>query len=381
MEIERTRFISAADLAGFGADDARPDDRRHCLELVSGAEIGRRFPVDAAGVTIGRVAPADIVLPEQSVSRAHCRLALVAGELIVTDLQSTNGCFIDGVRVGGAAPLPVGAILQIGFHFFKHELLTGTQLRKSEELDRDLATALSYVQALLPAALDDGRIRADWVYQPCAKLGGDVFGYGFLTPTLFSIYLVDVSGHGAGAAMHGVTVMNLLRQRALPGTDMTRPGEVLQTLNALFPMERHAEMYFTIWYGVYDLATRRLAFASGGHHPAYLVAPRRDPGIVAPPTPIATRNPIIGATPAGRRYRVDDIVVPPGASLYLFSDGVFEIVTAAGAEWRLDDFVALIAAPATPAETESQRLHRLVRAASRSREFDDDFSLVVLGFA
>jgi len=45
---------------------------------------------------------------------------------------------------------------------------------------------------------------------------------------------------------------------------------VLGRLNAMFQMENHNGMFFTIWYGVYDRATE-LVYASAGHHPAYLV--------------------------------------------------------------------------------------------------------------
>jgi serine phosphatase RsbU (regulator of sigma subunit) len=366
---ERTSFITRADLAAeaFG-------ERRHCLEMVSGDDAGRRFEIGAHGLTIGRYEPATIVLPELAVSRLHCRLALDDHAVIVTDLESTNGSYVDGVRIAAPTILPVGGILQVGYQFFKHELLTGKQLQQSEALERDIAAASAYVRALLPTALDDVQVAADWVYQPCAKLGGDVFGYGYLSDSLFTAYLVDVSGHGAGAAMHGVAVMNLLRQRALPDTDFSDPGAVLERLNAVFQMDRHADMYFTIWYGVYDLVARRLTFASGGHHPAYLVPAHRREAV-----PLGTRNPIIGAMP-GRRYGSQCVAVPPGASVYLFSDGVFEIVSHAGEAWRLGDFVPLILADPPDALTEPMRLYRTMRAATRDDGFDDDFSLVVLTF-
>lgn len=367
--LEHTSFMAATDLAG-----AALGERRHCLELVSGDDTGRRFPIAAGGICIGRVEPADIVLGEAAVSRLHCRLALHDVGVIVTDLGSTNGSFVDGMRIDRPTLLPVGGILQIGCQVFKHELLTGKQLQKSAEMDRDIAAAAAYVRALLPARLDDARIAADWVYHPCAKLGGDVFGYGFLSQTQFAVYLVDVSGHGAGAAMHGVAVMNLLRQRALPGTDLSDPGAVLERLNGLFQMDQHADMYFTIWYGVYDVGTRRLDYASAGHHPAYLVPPLRDEAV-----PMRTPGAMIGAMP-GRRYAAASVVVPLGAQVYLFSDGVFEIVTRQGRECGLADFVPLLLAPGVAGEAESQRLYRTVRAATRNDEFDDDFSLVVLTF-
>ena len=370
MEAERTQFISltaVAAAAGHG-------ERRHCLEQLSGVDIGRRHAVGTAPLRLGRLPPADIVLSAAGISRSHCELVLDGGRLIVVDLGSTNGTFVDGERIAQPTPLPVGSILQVGDEFFKHELLTGKQLQKSAELDRDLAAALTYVEGQLPAPLTDGAIRADWVYRPSARLGGDVFGYGRLSDTKFAMFLVDVSGHGTGAAMHGVAVMNLLRQSALRDTDMTDPGAVLAGLNARFPMERHADMYFTVWYGVFDSLTRRLDYAAAGHHAAILLAETRDASLA-----LRTRNPIIGATP-GRVYGAATVTVPPGASLYLFSDGVFEIVTHDGIEWGLADFVPIIVAPRDPGYSESRRLYRHVCAMSRTRDLDDDFTLVVLTF-
>ena len=94
---------------------------------------------------------------------------------------------------------------------------------------------------------------------------------------------------------------------------------------------------------------------------------------------LGTRNAIIGAMPE-RRHVAQSIDVPPGASVYLFSDGVFEIVTRSGVEWRLDDFVPLLLGAPVGHLAEPQRLYTQVRETTRGDEFDDDFSLVVLTF-
>ncbi len=355
--------------------DVALESRLHCLELVDGVGSWRRHIIGRAGASIGRTAPAQIILADSEVSRTHCRLAIEGGRLMVTDLKSTNGTFVDGIRVEGPTALPVGAVLRVGRQSLKHEWRTHREIQQSEELDRDLEKANSYVQALLPATNPEGPIRSDWVYQPCAKLGGDAFGYGVLSDTKFAVYLIDVSGHGAGAAMHSVTVMNLLRQRTfLPNTDLTQPAQVLTALNSMFPMDINAGMYFTMWYGVYDRVTRRLDFASAGHHPAYLVPMDRSGAV-----PLKTRNVMIGTMPE-ITYRADSTQVPPGASLYLFSDGVFEIVTIDGVQWRLGDFLPALVKPPVEGLSEAKRLLAEVNRVSRPGGLDDDFSLVVLTF-
>jgi hypothetical protein len=370
VEEDQTRIVTASHEA-----DPRLDERVHCLEALEGDHgLVRRFVIPQAGAVIGRSPPAELVLADSEASRAHCRLTLAGDVLTVTDLNSTNGTFLDGTRLQGAAPLPVGAVLRVGQTLLRHEWRTCLEVMQSAQMDRDLAAANSYIHALLPPPITDPPIRADWIYEPSAKVGGDAFGYGPISDAKFAFYLMDVSGHGAGAAMHSVAVMNLLRQRALPDTDMADPGQVLTTLNTMFQMERHAEMYFTVWYGVFDRTMRNLAFASAGHHPAYLVGADR-----AEAVPLSTKNGLIGAA-LGRTYLADTIQTPPGATVFLFSDGVFEIVTNAGLQWGLRDFLPLILKPPVAGMTQCQRIFRDVTSVARPGGFDDDFSLVALTF-
>lgn len=368
-EVEETQIVTRARLM-----DLIPGDRLHCLELAIGDDIERRHVVSPLGLKIGRTAPADIVIADSEISRSHCMVTLKDGELYVTDLNSTNGTFVDGVRVTGAAPLPVGSVLQVGKRSLKHEWRTRAEFEQSEGEERDLQRAASYVRALLPAPRHEGPIRADWVYKPSAKLGGDAFGYGQLCEHRYICYLIDVAGHGAGAAMHAVAIANQLRQKSLPNTDMARPELVLSTLNELFQMDDHDGLYFTIWYGVYDARTRRLDYASGGHHAAYLVAPERESAI-----PMRTRNVVIGAMPA-MNFTQASLTVPAGAACYLFSDGVFEIVDRDGQQWAIEDFVAQILQPPAAGSSEPQRLFDAVSEAAGSSRFEDDFSLVVFNF-
>ena len=60
--------------------------------------------------------------------------------------------------------------------------------------------------------------------------------------------------------MHSVTVLNVLRQRALPNVDFRNPSEVLANLNDMFQMDSHNGLLFTMWYGVYRTDERVLTY-------------------------------------------------------------------------------------------------------------------------
>lgn len=344
----------------------------HCLVYTDEGGVSQRLSLaPQVPLRLGRREPCELVLRDSEVSGVHCEVLLRGDELIVSDRGSTNGTFIDGRRVFAPEPLPPGGLLQVGRQVLKHEFRDGRELAQSEELDRDLLRASHYMQSLLPPPLHRGPVQVDWWFQPSTQVGGDGFGYHALDEHRLVLYLVDVSGHGVGAAMHGVSVLSALRQQTLPDTDFANPAQVLSCLNGLFQMDRHAGMFFTIWYGVLDTRNRRLDYASAGHHPAYLLDA---PG--AELQPLQTRNLVIGAMP-DMPYAAASAVLAPGQRLYVFSDGVFEIVTNEGAEGDLPQFLALLGQPVDPGLSEPEHLFRAVRKRARPGPLDDDFSLMV----
>jgi serine phosphatase RsbU (regulator of sigma subunit) len=174
--------------------------------------------------------------------------------------------------------------------------------------------------------------------------------------------------------MHSVTVLKFIIQRALPGVDFTNPASVLASLNARFQMTAHNGLFFTMWYGVYDTRDRSLTCGSAGHHPAYLVPPDKDAA-----QPLGTPALMIGVTP-DVDYDVQRTTIPPGASLFVFSDGVFEIVTNEEQRWGLSEFLPLLLEPTVAEVPEPERIYRAVRTAAKPGPLDDDFSLLAVRF-
>jgi sigma-B regulation protein RsbU (phosphoserine phosphatase) len=140
-----------------------------------------------------------------------------------------------------------------------------------ETLEADLGIAADYIQSLLPQKTDDQFIKADWMFIPAATLGGDSFGFHWLDENHLAMYLLDVCGHGVGPALHSVSVLNNLRSRILPNTDFKSPKNVISNLNQIYQMKSHNNIYFTMWYGVYNKQTEILKYASAGHPPALLI--------------------------------------------------------------------------------------------------------------
>jgi serine phosphatase RsbU (regulator of sigma subunit) len=346
------------------------------LVIVEGADAGKRVEIGEGPMTIGRDARQTIVFPGDSeVSRLHARVLRRDNQILAEDAGSTNGTFVDSERLTGPTVLREGAFVRVGRQLLKYERRSRRDVERTTELNRDLLKASNYVLALLPRPIETGPVRVSWEFVPSAQLGGDAFGYYWLTPETFVFYLMDVSGHGVGAAMHSVAVLNILRQRALPNVDFENPAQVLSSLNDRFQMGTYNGMYFTIWYGVYHTSSRMLTHGSAGHHPAYIVNAMREPA-----QPVGGSDIIIGALP-DQPYQLQTTLIPAGSSLYVFSDGVCEVETKSGEIRTLSDFVPLLAQPPLEGITEPERLYREIsEIAATPGELDDDFSLMVLTF-
>ncbi|WP_437194535.1 FHA domain-containing protein [Planctomicrobium sp. SH527] len=87
---------------------------RPVLEIQTGKHKGQRITLSADEVIIGRGETARIRLPSPDVSREHCRLAYSNRRLIVEDLKSRNGTFINGRPITGKRYIAPGHTLTIG---------------------------------------------------------------------------------------------------------------------------------------------------------------------------------------------------------------------------------------------------------------------------
>ena len=130
-EEELTQFFHQSDVRRM-----QEGDRYHCLQRLDGELPEARFVVTPVGIVIGRSAPADIIVAGSAVSRSHCKIELAGDKLRVTDLNSTNGTYIDNDRIKGSAMLPVGSILRVGNVLFEHEVSERTELDQEAEFMR-----------------------------------------------------------------------------------------------------------------------------------------------------------------------------------------------------------------------------------------------------
>ena len=275
-------------------------------------------------------------------------------------------------------------LLTAAFGFFTEgretpDLLAAADLLKDlghEQMRDDIEAGIKYVRTCIPPPIPaaDGPVIVDWRYIPSTTLGGDTIGYHWVDQDHLALYLIDVTGHGLDSALLAVAIVNVLRSGFVTDADLRQPDRVLKALNEGFQGSNHNSRYFTLWYGVYDVAGRELIYASGGHPPAVVVSP-----LQAAPTLCPATGPLMGIS-TGMTYPASTLPVPEGARLFIFSDGVFEIRRDRRSVWNLSDCITMLQALAQDGVPVMDRILAHVRELRGSMQLDDDFSFIEATF-
>ncbi|WP_422374208.1 PP2C family protein-serine/threonine phosphatase [Roseibium sp.] len=245
--------------------------------------------------------------------------------------------------------------------------------RTQERLESELRDAGNYVHSILPHKRPAAP-QADWLLVPSTELGGDSFGYHDLDDDHFVIYLIDVCGHGVGAALLSVAIINVLRANALAGADFRNPSDVLAKLNNAFPMERQNNMFFTIWYGVFERSSDILSYASGGHPAAIHLRPAGDQLEV---TSLGTPDGMVIGAMEDMPFDGGTYQMQPGDKLLVISDGTYEIEDETGATltWaQLADKARSCEAPIP------QAIYDWLSGFQKDAPLPDDFSMMEFTF-
>jgi len=250
-------------------------------------------------------------------------------------------------------------------------------------MKRDLTAAARVQAALLPSEAPDAPgVAFAWTYRPCDELAGDSLNAFRLTDRHVGLYVLDVSGHGVAAALLSVTLTRILqpiagqsslvRRRVGGPTDFepTPPAAVADELNRRFQLDTELEQYFTILYGVLEIETGELRYASAGH-PGPIHAPRS-----GEPADLSG-----GSFPIGwveRGYEERRLRLARGDRLYVYTDGIPEAMSPQREPFGVERVLACL--QAGRAASLADGLDGLVRAAAawRAGPLDDDVSVLAL---
>lgn len=256
-----------------------------------------------------------------------------------------------------------------------HQLSQDLQTQKSL-LEAELAEASEYVKSLLPPPLKHP-LSIKFKFLPSRQLGGDCFDYNWLDADSLAIYLLDTAGHGLKATLPSISVLNLLRSRALKDLNYYQPSAVLAVLNNTFQINYENDKYFTIWYGVYNRVTRQLIYASGGHPPAIMIS-----GTTPTNTDVKrlkTPGMPVGMFPEAK-YVDSSCYIEKSSTLYIFSDGAYEITQTDGNLWNLEAFIQILISLQYSVDNQLDYILSYLIDLNSKETFEDDLSILQVKF-
>lgn len=145
-------------------EDKLRRDRLYLL-VIAGALTGQMFQIERSNVVVGRSSGCDISLRDNDISRQHAQISVLPGsQIILTDLKSSNGTFVNGKRVsqseikdGDRIQLGLSTILKFSLHdeleeklqkrLYENAILDGlTQLHNRKFFDDQLDTEFSFAK-------------------------------------------------------------------------------------------------------------------------------------------------------------------------------------------------------------------------------------------
>ena len=181
----------------------------------------------------------------------------------------------------------------------------------------DALAAVALHRSLLPATLPavPGTSLAARYVTGTGKVGGDWYDVFSLPDARLGIVVGDVAGSGLAAAVTMGRIRSALRAYVLETAD---PAVVLRMLDRNIQYFEPDAMA-TVLYGLYAPETGMLTYSCAGHLPPLLATADGHPAAMLPVQP----GPPIGAADDPER-RPATAVIPPGALLCCFTDGLVE---------------------------------------------------------
>lgn len=245
------------------------------------------------------------------------------------------------------------------------------ELVEKERMERELELAHQVQQSMLPREFPQV---AGYAFaarsEPAREVGGDFYDVFTLDGNRFGLAIADVSDKGMPAAVYMALTRSLLLAEARRDPS---PCAVLTTVNRLLLELCTPQMFVSVFYGVVDPSTGRLAYTRAGHDRPLLL---RGGAIES----LGGRGAVLGFLDReDLRLSEEECFLASGDRLVLYTDGMTDVVDPEERLFGLDRFTDLLRSRAglRSADLCAATFAELAAYRDGAKQYDDMTMLVV----
>lgn len=284
---------------------------------------GRIVEHNAAFVRLLQLPLRPNIAPQEDMHVGRLLVTALALEVpgLAAYFDAPAGEFLVRVETGSLAvevkgrPITLVDGSRAGTVLLVRDLRAELQLREREAvIQRDLEAARVFQNMILSVPPDIEPYSLELAYRPLDQVGGDLYDVTPVPASTVRFFIADATGHGVPAAL--VTMLVRSAYESVKYT-LGGPAAVLEALNdRIATAYRRGHVVFTALVVDLSLATGYLELANGGHPPPILVDSTGVHELEAGGTVLGARG--------YRTFPSWSRTIEPGASLYLFTDGITE---------------------------------------------------------
>lgn len=190
---------------------------------------------------------------------------------------------------------------------------------EKERISTELNVAKQIQEDMLPRIFPAFPERTEFdVYasmNPAKEVGGDFYDFFLIDKNHLALIIADVSGKGVPAALFMVISKTLLKNQALMKKE---PKDILIEVNNQLCENNDAQMFVTVWLGIYEISTGKLIAANAGHE--YPAIRRSDGNFEL----YKDKHGFVLAGMENVKYRQYELQMGAGDTLFVYTDGVAE---------------------------------------------------------
>ncbi len=191
--------------------------------------------------------------------------------------------------------------------------------REKERIAAELNVATHIQASMLPCIFpafpqrDEFDIYAEM--HPAKEVGGDFYDFFLVDDDHLALVMADVSGKGVPAALFMVVAKTLIKNALQSGLS---PKEALKSVNSQLMENNKAEMFVTVWLGIYEISTGCITAANAGHeYPAICTNGKQF-------KLLKDKHGLVLAAMENAEYAEYELKLGVGDILFVYTDGVVE---------------------------------------------------------